>query len=139
MLGISECISLRMAVYKTFYVFAGLVQVIAFTRVVYSEPPIRGKKDGISFTNFVQHTNHKLDAKPLKTAILASELDCLTECNVEGRCLSVNFNTTNDECNLLDTEIHEYLEKFTPTNGTDHFSMPVGLLFYLFQCFIMKS
>jgi len=109
------------------------VQVTFFAKVVLaSQPAIRGQTNDISFINFVQHTDHKLDGKPLKTAILKSVMDCLIECNMEGRCLSININTTSHgqdlfQCVLLDIEKHEYLEKFIPVKGIDHYSMPVRL------------
>src|SRR6056300_1457513 len=113
--------SCNMVVFR--YCFA-LTLAAVFAKFVSSEPSIRGETDGISFINFVQHTDHKLDGKPFKKT-LASFFDCLIECTVEGRCLSININTTSDdqglsECVLLDSEKHEYLEKFTPAKGIDH-------------------
>ena len=110
--------------------FLEVLIILVLAKLVSSQPSVRDKTNGISFINFVQHTNRKLGGKPLRKT-LASVTECLIECNVESRCLSTNINTTSDgqdlyECNLLDSDKHEYLEKFTPTKGIDHYSMPVG-------------
>jgi len=115
-----------------FIVFVFLVQKVD------SQPTTRIKiEKKFQISNFKIYKDRKLiSGSSLKNTSVHQIVDCMMECTANSQCVSSNVNTTRNSQGLFDCTLFGDMDKYRndteliPTNGVDHYSLPVSSNYY---------